>query len=366
MRIGIDIRKYSDFGIGTYISGLLGEFDRDVSHEWIYFASERLIHSIERRYHGRLIVNRSPRYSPGELFSISNLANRHMCDLLHSPHYTYPLNLKCKGVVTIHDLIHIRIPAALSFLKREYARVLMRHACRAADRIIVVSTFTKEDILREFDISPLKIHVVRHGVDRAFEPAPEGRSEAKQLQKFGIQRPYVLYSGALKAHKNIPCLLAAFEKVSRSHDLELVLCGGTLSEHPDLIEIIRHLGIGDRIVAVGRVPASAVVLLNQHAMLTVLPSLYEGFGLPIIEAMACGVPVIGSNATSVPELVGDAGLLFDPLNPDELAAAIDRVIGSEELRKEMRLKGLARAREFTWERCARETMEVYRAAAISS
>ena len=365
MRIGIDIRKHADFGVGTYIRNLLAEFDGVREHQWIYFVSPELSASLSTRYRGQMIVNRSAKYSPGELLSMSRLANAAGCDIFHSPHYTFPFGLAGKGIVTIHDLIHLRVPDVVSAPKRTYARFLIGHACRAADQVIVDSEFTKQDILKDFQIAAEKIHVVHLGVSPAFCPAGGQEQGKGTIERLGIRRPYLLYSGALKPHKNVGLLLQAFARLTRSHDIDLVLSGEPLAGRPDLVAMAKSLGITDRLVSVGMTSEADVVALNQHAMVAVLPSLYEGFGLSVLEAMASGIPVVAANATSIPEVMGDAGVLFEPREVDGLVTALDRVLTDSRLRDELRTRGLARAAEFTWKRCAQKTLDVYRMAMAS-
>jgi glycosyltransferase involved in cell wall biosynthesis len=381
MRIGIDIRKYRDFGIGTYIRNLISECDRLPEYEWIYFASRELIQELSGSWRGRLVENRSPRYSPGELLSMARLAHAAGCDLFHSPHYTFPFGLRCKGVVTIHDLIHLRVPGALSGAKRAYARFLIEHACTAADRVIVDSEHTRQDLLSEFKVPERNVRVVHLGVSPQFKPAvapvprgghgepgPDGHSTDRMqpeapasadLLRLGVRRPYLLYSGALKPHKNLPVLMRAFAQIAREFDLQLVLSGESIQARPELVNLAGTLRVRDRIVSTGRRPEADVVTLNQHASAAVLPSLYEGFGLPVLEAMACGVPVVAARATSIPEVAGDAGVLFDPHEPDDLASALRRVLSDEHLQSDLRKKGLIRSAEFTWGRCVQKTLEVY-------
>jgi glycosyltransferase involved in cell wall biosynthesis len=175
----------------------------------------------------------------------------------------------------------------------------------------------------------------------------------------------VLYSGALKPHKNVKLLLQAFARVAKSNDMSLVLSGEPLNQRPDLVELARALGISDRLVSVGRVSEPEVVTLNQHAAIAVLPSLYEGFGLSALEAMASGTPVVAARATSIPEVVGEAGVLFDPRDVDDLTGALGHVLADSSFQKELRMKGLARASQFTWKSCAEKTLEVYRTALAS-
>lgn len=363
MRIGIDVRKYSDFGIGRYIQSLLSVYDTHAEHEWVLFTSPDEERAVRSSHRGKVVVNGSSKYSLGELITVSRQANEQRCDVFHAPHYTLPFGLKGKRVVTIHDLIHIRFTEYFSPPKRQVARALLRHACKASDAVIVDAEFTKQDILRDFDISPEKIHPIYLGVSPAFRPADEAPGTRDKLAILGLRRPYLLYSGALKRHKNLPLLFRAFARIVADHDLDLVLTGENIRDTPDLARLAGELGIETRILDLGRAAKDELVFLYQHARALVMPSLYEGFGLPLVEAMACGTPVVGANATTIPEILGGAGLLFDPKDPGDLARVLVSVLADEVLRAELRQKGLARAGMFSWHKCADETLRVYRAAA---
>jgi glycosyltransferase involved in cell wall biosynthesis len=262
--------------------------------------------------------------------------------------------------VTIHDLIHIRFTEYFSPLKRQVARALLRHACKASDAVIVDAEYTKRDILRDFDIPPEKIHPIHLGVSPLFRPAEVDPEANDRLSSLGLRRPYLLYSGALKRHKNLPVLFRAFASIVREHDIDLVLTGEDLRDAPELAGLAEELGIDARIANLGRSVKNQLVSLYQHALALVMPSLYEGFGLPVVEAIACGTPVVGANATTIPEILGDAGLLFDPRDPDDLARVLGQVLSDESLRQNLRQKGLARAAFFSWNQCADRTLEVYR------
>ena len=359
MRIGIDVRKYSDLGIGSYIRTLLAEFDTRLDHDLVLFASPEEAARIRSRHRGEVVVERAGKYSVKELFSLSVKARASRCDLFHAPHYTLPYFLGCRSVVTIHDLIHLRFPESFNAAKQAYARAVIGHACAAADAIIVDAEFTKRDIEATFRVSPEKIHVVHLGVRQEFTTALAGSEARVVAHSLPEGTPYALYVGSLKPHKNIPVLLKAFAQLGDFPDLRLVLSGEPFDANDGLLSLSRSLGIRDRIIDAGRVSTEGLVSLYQKASVVVLPSLYEGFGLPILEAMACGTPIIGARAASIPEVMGEGGMLFDPTDADELAGLIRSVLTDRSLRDSQRAYGLANARRFSREEQAARTIQVY-------
>jgi len=357
MRIGMDVRKYSDFGIGTYIQNLLHEFDSKLQHDLVLFAMPDEARLIASRHRGTVVENSSGKYSLSELFTLSMQSRKMRCDLFHAPHYTLPLFASGKKVVTIHDLIHLHFPEHYGAAQRWYANKVMSRACSAADAIVTDSTFTKEDLIQTFSVRPEKIHVIHLGVSPGFSPISADVTTGREEGALGT--PYVLYVGSLKPHKNVPVLLKAFAELSDLPQLRLVISGEEIQEYPVLASMIAELGIGTRVISAGRKTRQQLVGLYQKATVVVLPSLYEGFGFPILEAMACGVPVIGARTTSIPEVMGEGGLLFDPLDPSELAGLIRRLFLEEDLRRSQRAYGLLNVTRFSREECALKTIGLY-------
>jgi glycosyltransferase involved in cell wall biosynthesis len=360
MNIGIDARKYFDFGIGTYIRNLAAHFDKQDTDRFTYFATPENAVLIGDTHRGKTIVNRSGKYSLGEMITVSFQANRAGISLFHSPHYTLPFGLSMRRVVTIHDVIHLRFPAYFSTVQRAYARLMIGHACRGADAVIVDSEFAGKELLRCFPCPPEKIHVIPLGVSEEFNPGRDGGSADDFRRKHNVGRRFLLYVGSLKPHKNVSALIRSIAGLSGLSDLQIVCVGERIEEDAALRSLCISAGIADRVRSLGWLPETDLIAAYRAASAVVMPSMYEGFGFPVLEGMACGAPVIGSNAASIPEVLGDAGILFDPSSPGELSAAIQSVLDDPSLRESLREKGLRRAKLFTWKRCAEETLTLYR------
>ena len=270
-----------------------------------------------------------------------------------------------KTVITIHDMAHeyfpetIRDAATLSYLKTE-----LPLAARKADRIIAVSETTRNDIVHFLGVSPDKIKVIYNGVNTAFRPITDLSLLAKTRERYALPPRFILYVGAIQPRKNISGLVEAYARICAegpvSHDL--VIAGSVSWKSEGLKERISALGIESRIHFIGYVSDADLPLLYNLADQFAFPSFYEGFGLPVLEAMACGIPVLTSKTSSLSEIAGDAAVLVDPGSIDEIARGIIRLLDDSDLRTICIEKGLERAKLFTWERCARETMTVLREA----
>jgi len=327
MRIGIDCRKIADFGIGTYIRGLLGALADLGGYEYIAFGP-RSIDSTLPSGVVHVVVD-APKYSIRELFTVGRNIR---LDLFHAPHYVVPF-LRVPFVVTIHDLIHLHHRNPLA---RTYARTMIGRAVRRSRRVITVSSSVRDDVVGVFGY-PEKIAVTPNGLDPIFAPAGK-KAESR----------YFLFVGNDKPHKNVDRLMEAFARVT---DAQLVLAGGEF-------ERFRNR---DRVVLAGFVPQEELAALYRGAIALVIPSLEEGFGLPALEAMACGAPVITSTAPALIEITGDAALHVDARSIDAIADAMTRVLRDPSSRDLMIARGLDRAKNFTWRRCAELTREIYAA-----
>jgi glycosyltransferase involved in cell wall biosynthesis len=236
----------------------------------------------------------------------------------------------------------------------------MRVSARKASKIIAISENTKKDIIDYFRIDEEKIRVIYLGVDRQFSPQPD-TNEVGVLSKYNLPRGYILSVGTLEPRKNILRLINAYKMVASTGEPvpKLVIVGGQGWRNEDLGKLVRESGLADRVVLVGYVPDEDLPTLYRNAAVFVYPSLYEGFGLPPLEAMACGTPVITSNISSIPEVVGDAAILIDPYNTTEIAQAIASVLNNKELRDRLKMNGLVRSNLFSWDKTARETLKLY-------
>jgi glycosyltransferase involved in cell wall biosynthesis len=320
-------------------------------------------------------------------------------DLLFVPAHVLPLVHPRRSVVTIHDLGYLYYPEAHRFLDRLYLDLSTRYNARAAAHLIADSQATKRDLIEHYGIEPGKITVVYPGYDRAlFQPVRDEKAIETAKSKYGIAGDYIFFVGTLQPRKNLvrlikafasmqggkyargqvgryargqvdvnlqTCKLAHLQTCKLAHlqtcklaHLQLVIAGKKGWLYQEIFRQVEELGLRGRVVFTDYVPVADLPALLSGARLFVFPSLYEGFGLPVLEAMACGAPVVCSNVSSLPEVAGDAAVLIDPLNVEELGAAMARVHGDDELRAELIERGFERARGFSWEKCARETLAV--------
>jgi glycosyltransferase involved in cell wall biosynthesis len=360
MRLGFDIRKYADIGIGTYtIQNLLKQYDSFFEGELILFTAPQDLSAVSSAHRGRVIESPQPKYSLRELFSLGVLANRAGIDVYHAPHYTLPYGLKSKKVVTIHDIIHTRFPEFFSTLQRMYARRMIQHACSSADAIVTISEHSKNDLLKYFRVREEKIHVILQGISERYVPCKSEYERSQLRNRLNLTGYVILYVGNLKPHKNLGTLLRALARLPAKHEYMLVVIGERLDSYPEQMEIVKKLNLEKMVRNRGRISEDDLICYYQSADVLVMPSLYEGFGAPAVEAMASGVPVIGSNVSSIPEVLGDAGLLFDPRDDEQLARLIESVCHDDELRRGLVTKGLERSKRFRWKDCAEKTIDVY-------
>ncbi len=283
--------------------------------------------------------------------------------MIHAPAYTAPFWSRAPVVLTIHDVSYALHPEWYPYRKDWMRRAFYRQSARAASRIVTVSNFSAREISTAYHVPLERITVAPLGVDAGFSPR---RGDSPCELPVGVTEPYVLHVGDLHERRNLGVALEAVIEARRhsraSSTLSLVLAGIDRGVTDGLRAIAGNAGVPDAVVHLGTVSEERLRTLYRCAAALVYPSLYEGFGLPVIEAMASGTPVIGSRAASIPEVLGNAGVLLDPLDVRGWTEAIVKVINDEQCRGRMREAGLARAGEFTWERTARITLEVYRRA----
>jgi glycosyltransferase involved in cell wall biosynthesis len=278
-------------------------------------------------------------------------------DVLHSLGYVGPLFTPCKHIVTIHDLNYLAFKEAMSRQKRAALGFFVRGTARRADHIITDSRFSQDQIVAHLNIPPSKITVI-HLADKQRALSADGDDRAAVLSEYGLRLPYLTAFSSLNMNKNIPRLLEAFAQIANEFPHQLLLIGHVPPE-ADLMRQAAQLGIAERIVCTGYVPDAHIPPLIQQASLFVFPSWYEGFGMPVLDAQRLGVPIVCSNAASLPEVAGDGALFFDPYSPQELAQALRTCLLNAELRADLRAKGLANVKHFTWRRTAQDTLRVY-------
>jgi glycosyltransferase involved in cell wall biosynthesis len=363
MRFGIDARLvyYSKAGIGQYIIHLVeGLAEIDPENEYLLLQSRKDRSIITNHSNFQRVTVWTPSHHRFEQFALYAETLRLGLDLLHSPDFIPPRHIRCKSVITVHDLAFLLYP---HFLTREAARFYghIDQAVRWADHIIADSENTKQDTMEHLGVPEDKITVVHVAADPAYQPVNRETARAFVQQAYGLDGPYLLFVSTIEPRKNLPTLLHGLRQLLDCYrvDAKLVVVGSKGWLWNDSLEHIELLGLEEDVRVLGRVPTPDLVQLYNAAEALVHPAFYEGFGLTPLEAMLCGTPVVASNVASIPEVVGDAALLIDPNNVDELAVSLWRVLTDSELREEMISKGFRQAQRFSWERAARETLDIY-------
>lgn len=298
-------------------------------------------------------------FSLRQQWAVPRLLDRLGADLYHSPYSLMPYRPGVTTVLTVHDLIPLRLPRQSTLQARLLFRWTMALALRTARFVIAVSEATRRDLSRWFRVPGDRVSVIPEATDPAFYPRSSAEIETVR-RRYGLPDSFVLYVGSNKPHKNLPRLVEAWAQITE-HGIRntLVLAGPWDPRYPEPRRRAEQLGL-ENVRWLGPVPEADLPALYSAATLFVFPSLYEGFGLPVLEAMACGVPVVCSDTSSLPEVAGDAALRVNPTDVEALAAAIEHALADEALRADLRATGLERARQFTWEAVAQKTLGVYR------
>jgi len=357
-------------GIGTYIRGLVSEYPRHP-----FFSEHSLGVAVPRslfsEVDGTVRANafHSPVYSLQEQVEYPFRLGR--CRLWHTPHYNFPLiKNKTRLVVTIHDLIHwIFRKEFYSALQASYAEFFFRSLVRSADRIIAVSERTQEDLVEYFKVPRERIRVVYEGVAEEFFQVPREEERKRVLEKYKLPDRFFLYVGLIKPHKNVKRLVEVFSRLREERRVEsaLVLIGRRDKNYQKESESLMNLERVPGVHYISQLESRReLTCVYASARALVHPSLYEGFGLTCLEAMAVGTPVVVSKVASLPEVVGEAGYYVDPHSEDSVREALLAVERDDSLRAELGRKGRARARGFSWPKAAQETIEVYQEVLNSS
>src|SRR6185295_16244885 len=359
-KIAIDARKWRDYGIGTYVRNLvrhLAHLDREST----YFlfcdpADEATLRDLAENFVP--VVDTSRGYRLQEHVSIPFKLRRLGVDLLHSPHYVLPLLCRRRTVVTIHDCIHLLFPEYLpNGMALTYAQRMMGHAVAHSSLVFTVSEASRNDILRFYpSADPERVQVVPNAIDAAILEDPGEEEMERVKERYQIRGRFVLYAGNIKPHKNLERLIDAFGQLKQRSgydDLKLLIIGDEINKYGSLRRRVEGAGVRHEVRFFGFVPDSTLAALYRMAAVFAFPSLYEGFGLPPLEAMASGTPVVTSRISSLPEVVGDAAVLVDPYSVEDIANGLDRVLSDAALRAAMVERGYARVAQFSWERSVR-------------
>jgi len=364
--IGIDARKLKDFGIGSYIRNLLDAMSRRPEAARYRFriyarrADRDVMPQLPANF--EVVEEDAPGYSLAELTRFAFRLFRDRLDLFHATHYVLP-PLRSRAVVTIHDIIHLLYPQFLpSRAALVYARVMIRRALRRADRIITVSYNSKRDLVDYFGIVPARVDVIYNGVSPRFCADVSDEDRARVTAKYGLRRPYLLFLGGEKPHKNVQNVVRAFGEARRTRpDLPHVLAlAGPMPKNSARIDaLIAALDLGPAIARPGLIDEADLPGLLSGADVLLYPTLYEGFGLPVVEAMACGTPVLTSSTSALQEIAGGYSYLVDPLDVDAIARGIVALATDPKVRADFVELGRKRALDFSWDKAAERTLEVY-------
>lgn len=373
MKIVIDGRLWSESGLGRYVRNLVNELQRiNETNEYYVLLLRKNYDTVQyysRNFHKVLADFKW--YGVKEQIKLPKLLKELSPDLVHFPHFNVPIFFKGKFVVTIHDLIHQHFqtretstlnPFFHAIKKFGYKKVFS-NAVKKSAKIITPSEFVKNQLIKEWGINGNKIVVTYEGVDKSVIEEIKKATEKdfiKIAEKFGIKKPYLFYIGNAQPHKNLSRLIHVFEKLKEKYpNLSLVLSG---PKHIfwEKIKLESHL---EGVIFTGFVSEKEMVVLYKNAEMFVMPSLEEGFGIPILEAMACSCPVVSSNAGSLPEVGGPSSdravLYFDPKNEQDMEDKISQILNDEKLREVLIKNGEKRYKEFNWKKLAEQTLEVY-------
>jgi glycosyltransferase involved in cell wall biosynthesis len=368
LRIGIDARSLEEekgTGVKRYLENILKEFIKiaPANDYVLYFQNkEPLIDFLESPCIIKKLVKMPSFFPPKgvlwEQFCLPFELLRNKVDVLFSPSYSMPFFSPVRTVVTIHDITYEVSPEWFHPKERLKMQKTTRIAARRANMIIADSESTRRDIIRYYKVAPEKVKVIYLGHDPNFKSI---RSKSDIKHKHGVKKKLVLYVGSIFSRRNIPVLIRSFEKVSReTKNCQLMLIGEDRAYPPfNLNELIESLNLKDKIIRLDYVPEEDLVFLYNAADVFVYPSSYEGFGLPVLEAMTCGTPIVTSNFSSLPEIVADAGLLVDPTNTEELKEALLKILSDKEVAKTLSKRGKERAELFTWKKTAEKTLQVF-------
>jgi glycosyltransferase involved in cell wall biosynthesis len=371
VKIAIDIRRITEFGVGTYTRNIIRALARlDHENEYFLLGSPQKASEIGVLPENFSCVEvASPETAKG-FFQCHSVLARLGCELVHVPHlFWLPHHFPCPYVVTVHDVLdHMYRARNGSGLKRSMHFQLTRRVLRNAARIFAVSSFTKNEIHKLFDIEPRRIEVIYNAIDARFLTGHASDADRQMLaERYQIAYPFILYAGRISPHKNLVRIIEAFAtlkaelaKQDQFPDLKLIIIGDELSKHPDLRRTVIRAGMQNDVRFLGFVPIDVLRVFYDVAKVFVFPSLYEGFGLPPLEAMAHGAPVLTSNTSSIPEVVGNAAVLVNPENLFEMMRALQRVLCDQTLREKLRQAGYEQVKKFSWDHAVSDILTGYR------
>ncbi len=373
LSIGINIRfiQTTISGIGKYVLELvkaLAQKDAENKYYLYEYNHTKVIYPVEKENFSYVVPKFSTKVRSMriflEQFLFSWYIKKQELDVFHGPSFMLPV-FKPKGtkcIITVHDLTFLRYPESFTFETKIYYKLFFKRSIDNADMIIADSEATKDDLMLYFHVPKNKIKVVYLGVDKAFTQIVDKSSVEEVQKKYTLPKKFFLFTGLLSPRKNIEGALRAFNSLRADvyKDYHFVIVGGKGWLYESIFRFVQEHNLKERVHFTGYIDAADLPVLYTLAEALVFPSFYEGFGLPILEAMACGCPVITSNVSSMPEVAGDAALLIDPKNTQEIADAMEKMVSGKKLRKQLVEKGYEQAKKFTWEKTAEETLALYK------
>lgn len=365
MRIGIDARMYQQSGIGRYIRNLIsGLRKQDTQNEYFILLKKSEFNNLNFKKNFTKVLADFSWYGLKEQIKLPSILNNLKVDLVHFPHFNVPILYKGKFVVTIHDLIHqhftmkrvTTLNPLIYKIKQFGYNKIFKNAILKSEKILVPSVYVKNLLVQQWNIEERKVTVTPEAVDDSLISLKSKVKSKKVLDNLKIKEPYIFYVGNAHPHKNVKGLIKVFLKLKIDYpNLKLVLSGG---DHY-FWQKIKSEYQQKNIIFTGFISDQEMVGLYKNAKCFVMPSLEEGFGIPLLEAMAVGCPVVSSNAGSLPEVGGDAAIYFNPNDTDDMVDKIFQVLNNEGLRKSLIEKGKKRVKQFSWEKLAKQTLEVY-------
>jgi len=368
MKIGIDARMFgsSETGIGNYVKNLVANILKiDHENEYVLFVMRNRINDPEIPTANNLkkVPVQSHWYTWNEQLVFPWIIYKEKLDLMHFTHFNVPLFYRKPFIVTIHDVTPLFFPGHKmnSIIRRNAFKLAFSNAVRSSIKIISVSNFTKDQIVANFRVNAEKIITIYEGAGHIFQKETNYDKIKKIKEKYKITKPFILYVGVWRNHKNITGLIRAFDILRNKYklDIQLVLGGQEDAYYPEVRQTWEKLNLSEHIVRPGFIKDDEILTFFKLAKVLARPSFIEGFAMVDLEAMSAGVPVVASNSSCLREILNDAALYFDPLNIEEMAKVLNKVITDKKLRENLIQKGFRRFKEFNWEKCARETLRIY-------
>lgn len=369
-RIGLDARFYGPLGkgLGRYTKEVVDRVVQDTQNEYVVFLSEENFSEFDDSAPGvKKVMVKARWYSLREQILFPLLILRERIDLMHFLHFNVPILTPTKFVVTIHDLILTKFPTlratklspALYWFKNLVYRFVIWLAVWRSEAVIAVSKFTKDDIEEQFSVKSEKVHMIYEGVSDAIKNV-DNIDDKQIILGYNIESPYIMYVGNAYPHKNLEGLIRIFSKIGEKRpDLSLVLVGKMDYFYTQVKDFAKKYQNKVNIVFPGYVPDEDLAVLFRQAEAYVFASLYEGFGLPPLEAMSQDCPVASSNKACMPEVLGDAALYFNPENEAEAADKIDKLISDKKIQEQLIMLGKKQVAKYSWNRCAKEILKIY-------